>query len=72
MMSRAALAFLTLITAAMVVGTIAYGVLRLYSESDDKGPSASLAPSTARSTYREYASRAAIGRRLAAEPFSSL
>ena len=28
MMSRAALAFLTLITAAMVVGTIAYGVLR--------------------------------------------
>jgi len=30
-MSRAALAFLTLITAAMVVGTIAYGVLRLYS-----------------------------------------
>jgi hypothetical protein len=30
MMSRAALAFLTLITAAMVVGTIAYGVLRLY------------------------------------------
>lgn len=31
MMSRTALAFLTLITAAMVVGTIAYGVLRLYS-----------------------------------------
>jgi len=31
MMSRAALAFLTLITAAMVVGTIVYGVLRLYS-----------------------------------------
>jgi hypothetical protein len=31
-----------------------------------------LAPSTARSTYRKYASRAAIGRRLAAEPFSSL
>jgi hypothetical protein len=30
-MSRAALAFLTLITAAMVVGTIVYGVLRLYS-----------------------------------------
>ena len=30
MMSRAALAFLTLITAAMLVGTIAYGVLRLY------------------------------------------
>ena len=31
MMSRAALAFLTLIAAAMVGGTIAYGVLRLYS-----------------------------------------
>jgi hypothetical protein len=31
MMSRAALAVLTLITAAMVLGTIAYGVLRLYS-----------------------------------------
>jgi len=31
MMSRAALAFLTLITVAMVVGTIVYGVLRLYS-----------------------------------------
>jgi hypothetical protein len=31
MMSRAALAFLTLITAAVVLGTIAYGVLRLYS-----------------------------------------
>ena len=30
------------------------------------------APSTARSTYREYASRAAFGRRLAAGPFSSL
>src|SRR6185295_18944099 len=41
-------------------------------ESDEKGPSASLTPSTARSTYREYASRAAIGRRLAAGPFSSL
>src|SRR5439155_17413282 len=36
----------------------------------EKGPSASLAPSAARSTYREYASRAAIGRRLAAGPFS--
>src|SRR4029077_12832994 len=36
----------------------------------DKGPSASLAPSVARSTYREYASRAAFGRRLAADPFS--
>jgi hypothetical protein len=31
-----------------------------------------LAPATARSTYREYASRAVIGRRLAAGPFSSL
>jgi hypothetical protein len=31
-----------------------------------------LAPSAARSTYREYASRAALGRRLAAGPFSSL
>ena len=29
-MSYAALAFLTLITAAMVVGTVVYGVLRLY------------------------------------------
>src|SRR4029450_8680015 len=40
--------------------------------SDDKGPSASLAPSTAGSTYRKYASPAAIGRRLASGPFSSL
>ena len=38
----------------------------------EKGSSASLAPSAARSTYREYASRAAFGRRLASEPFSSL
>ena len=37
---------------------------------DDKGPSAT-APSTARSTYGEYASRAAIGRRLAAGPLLS-
>jgi hypothetical protein len=29
-MSRAALAALTLIAAAMIAGTIAYGVLRLY------------------------------------------
>ena len=36
----------------------------------DKGPSASLAPSAARSTYREYASRAAFRRRLASDPFS--
>ena len=41
-------------------------------QSDDKGPSASLAPSTAGSTYRKYASPAAFGRRLAAGPFSSL
>ena len=37
--------------------------------SEDKGPSASLAPSTAGSTYREYASPAAFGRRLAYGPF---
>src|SRR5712692_2510231 len=36
----------------------------------DKGPSASLAPSFARSTYMEYASRATFGRRLAAGRFS--
>ncbi len=36
----------------------------------DKGPSASLVPSAARSTYRKYASRASFGRRLAAGPFS--
>ena len=30
-MSRAALAVLTLIAAAMLAGTIVYGVLRLYS-----------------------------------------
>ena len=40
--------------------------------SDDKGPSASLAPSVGRSTYRKYASRPTFGRRLAAGPFSSL
>src|SRR5206468_4849988 len=34
--------------------------------------SAALAPSAARSTYREYASRTALGRRRAAGPFSSL
>src|SRR5207245_7247313 len=39
-------------------------------QANDNGPSASLAPSAARSTYREYASRAAFGRRLAAGPFS--
>src|SRR6266852_367015 len=37
-----------------------------------KGPSAALAPSAAREAYSEYASRAAVGRRLAAGPFSSL
>src|SRR6185369_16428881 len=36
----------------------------------DKGPSASLAPSTAGSTYGKYASPAAFGRRLASGPFS--
>src|SRR6185436_11722530 len=35
-------------------------------------PSPSLAPSTAGSTYGQYASPAAFGRRLAAGPFSSL
>src|SRR6185369_12594851 len=42
------------------------------SSGDDKGPSASLAPSAAGSTYSKYASPAAFGRRLAAGPFSSL
>ena len=37
--------------------------------ADEKGPAASLAPAAARSTYREYASRAARGRRLASGPF---
>src|SRR5215475_13146381 len=36
-----------------------------------KGPSASLAPSAARSTYSKYASRAAVGRRLASGPFAA-
>ena len=36
----------------------------------DKGSFASLAPSAARSTYGEYASRAAFRRRLATDPFS--
>ena len=34
-------------------------------------PSAALAPSAGRSTYRKYASRPAFGRRLAAGPFST-
>jgi len=42
---------------------------RLSSSAAEKGPSASLAPSAARSTYREYASRAPLGRRLASGPF---
>ena len=37
-------------------------------QSEEKGPSASRAPSTAGSTYRKYASPAAFGRRLAAGP----
>ena len=44
----------------------------LAQQSADKGPTASLAPSIARSTYRKYASRAIFGRRLAAGPFSPL
>src|SRR5262249_19891495 len=42
-----------------------------HGQAADKGPSASLAPSAAGSTYREYASPAAVGRRLAAGPFST-
>ena len=38
----------------------------------DKDPFASLAPSTAGSTYREYASPAVFGRRLATGPFSPI
>ena len=48
------------------VGVLA---LRARHQAAEKGPSASLAPSAARSTYRQYASRAAFGRRLAAGPF---
>src|SRR5260370_25285547 len=40
-------------------------------QAAEKGPSASLAPSAAGSTYREYASPAAFGRRLASGPFST-
>src|SRR6185369_15141955 len=39
-------------------------------QAADKGPSASLAPSAAGSTYGKYASPPAFGRRLAAGPFS--
>jgi micrococcal nuclease len=45
------------------------GLWRQAEQADEKGPSASLAPSAARSTYREYASRAAFGRRLASGSF---
>src|SRR5262249_19760369 len=44
---------------------------RLLAQTAEKGPSASLAPSAARSTYRKYASRAAVGRRLASGPFGA-
>ena len=39
------------------------------AQAAEKGPSASLAPSVARSTYSKYASRATVGRRLASGPF---
>src|SRR5207237_1705647 len=42
---------------------------KITSQAAEKGPAASLAPSAARSTYKEYASRAAVGRRLASGPF---
>jgi micrococcal nuclease len=45
------------------------GLWRQAEQADEKGPSASLAPSATRSTYREYASRAALGRRLAPGSF---
>src|SRR5712692_76714 len=41
------------------------------AQAAEKGPSASLAPSAAGSTYREYASPAAFGRRLASGTFLS-
>jgi hypothetical protein len=37
----------------------------------ERGPSASLAPSAARSTYWKYASRGTFGRRLASGPLSA-
>src|SRR6185503_7449366 len=46
--------------------------LRQAPRARRRGPSASLAPSAAGSTYSKYASPAAFGRRLAAGPFSSL
>src|SRR5712692_3749209 len=45
------------------------GVFASCEQAAERGPSASLAPLAARSTYREYASRAAGGRRLASGPF---
>jgi len=54
-----------------LVGVSAGRFRRHLGSSADKGPSASLAPSIARSTYRLYASRAIFGR-LAAGPFSPL
>src|SRR6266498_5760084 len=39
------------------------------SEGGRSPPPRNLAPSAARSTYREYASRASLGRRLASGPF---
>ena len=41
------------------------------SQVAERGPSASLAPSSARSPYSKYGSRAAIGRRLASGPLSA-
>src|SRR5262249_31973402 len=41
------------------------------SQAAEKAPSASLAPSAAGSTYKEYASPAAFGRRLASGAFSA-
>ncbi len=60
------------VDAAEGVSLVTYAIAVRTILRDDKGPSAALAPSAARSTYREYASRAALGRRLAAGPFSSL
>src|SRR6185436_14546518 len=55
----------------MTTWPIMVGVMIMRPQSDDKGPSASLAPSAAGSTYSKYASPAAFGRRLAAGPFSA-
>ena len=53
-----------------VIGEVVHLRKRL-AQAADKGPSASLAPSTGRSTYEEYASRPIFGRRLASDPFST-